>query len=403
MTGTLTVGNGGTGGTTYTAGGLLRGNGTAALTVASAADIVAAISTTAVANASAVPWTGVSSKPTTVSGYGITDAITTGNISTQSVASATTAGNVSGTVAIANGGTGSTSASAALTALGAYPASNPNVYTSNTGTVTSVSLSLPAQFTVSGSPVSTSGTLTAAWASQTANLVFASPNGASGVPTFRTLVASDIPALSYAPTAGSTSVTTLGTVTTGTWTASSIATTYTAAKVTDVQAGTGVSLSATTGSVTVNIGQAVGTGNNVQFNSLGVGTPASTVAGEIRAANNITAYYSDARLKEYISGLSDALAAVESLEGFRYRANLVAASFGFDRSKVEIGLRTQDAEKFAPELVTPAPFDIGQNPDGTEYSRSGQNYMTLDYERLVPYLVEAIKELSAKVKALEAK
>jgi hypothetical protein len=49
-----------------------------------------------------------------------------------------TASNVTGTVAIANGGTGATTAGAALTALGAYPASNPNGYTSNTGTVTSV-------------------------------------------------------------------------------------------------------------------------------------------------------------------------------------------------------------------------------------------------------------------------
>jgi hypothetical protein len=49
-----------------------------------------------------------------------------------------TAANVTGTVAIANGGTGATSAAAALTALGAYPSSNPSGYTSNTGTVTSV-------------------------------------------------------------------------------------------------------------------------------------------------------------------------------------------------------------------------------------------------------------------------
>jgi hypothetical protein len=49
-----------------------------------------------------------------------------------------TADNVTGTVAIANGGTGATSAAAALTALGAYPLSNPSGYTSNTGTVTSV-------------------------------------------------------------------------------------------------------------------------------------------------------------------------------------------------------------------------------------------------------------------------
>jgi hypothetical protein len=50
-----------------------------------------------------------------------------------------TASNVTGTVAIANGGTGATSAATALSNLGAYPSSNPNGYTSNTGTVISVS------------------------------------------------------------------------------------------------------------------------------------------------------------------------------------------------------------------------------------------------------------------------
>jgi hypothetical protein len=71
--------------------------------------------------------------------------------------------------------------------------------TANTGTVTSVALSLPAEFTVSGSPVTTTGTLTATKASQTANQVFASPNGSSGAPVFRSLVAADVPSLSYQP------------------------------------------------------------------------------------------------------------------------------------------------------------------------------------------------------------
>jgi predicted heme/steroid binding protein len=76
-----------------------------------------------------------------------------------------------------------------------YLASNPNGYTTNTGTVTSVGLSLPAIFTVTGSPVTGSGTLTATLASQSANIVFASPNGSAGTPTFRALVAADIPNL----------------------------------------------------------------------------------------------------------------------------------------------------------------------------------------------------------------
>jgi len=70
-----------------------------------------------------------------------------------------TASNVTGTVAIANGGTGATTAGAALTALGAYAASNPSGYTSNTGTVTSVTLTTPTGLSVSGSPITTSGTL----------------------------------------------------------------------------------------------------------------------------------------------------------------------------------------------------------------------------------------------------
>jgi hypothetical protein len=70
-----------------------------------------------------------------------------------------TSSNVTGTVAIANGGTGATTAGAALTALGAYAASNPSGYTSNTGTVTSVGLTAPTGLTVTGSPVTTSGTL----------------------------------------------------------------------------------------------------------------------------------------------------------------------------------------------------------------------------------------------------
>jgi hypothetical protein len=49
-------------------------------------------------SASTVPWSGISSKPTTASAFGITDAITTGNIGSQSVSYASTAGSVSGAV-----------------------------------------------------------------------------------------------------------------------------------------------------------------------------------------------------------------------------------------------------------------------------------------------------------------
>lgn len=68
---------------------------------------------------------------------------------------------------------------------------------SASGTVTSVALSLPNVFTVSGSPVTTSGTLSAALATQNANKLFAGPaTGSDAAPTFRALVAADIPDIS---------------------------------------------------------------------------------------------------------------------------------------------------------------------------------------------------------------
>ena len=94
----------------------------------------------------------------------------TGTIPTWNQNTTGTAANVTGTVAIVNGGTGATSAAAALTALGAYPASNPLGYTSNTGTVTSVAVSGGTTgLTTSGGPVTGSGTITLAGTLAVAN------------------------------------------------------------------------------------------------------------------------------------------------------------------------------------------------------------------------------------------
>jgi len=66
------------------------------------------------------------------------------------------------------------------------------------GTVTSVGLAMPVQFAVTNSPVTSSGTLTAAWNTQAANVLLAGPaSGAGAVPTFRALTTADLPALPY--------------------------------------------------------------------------------------------------------------------------------------------------------------------------------------------------------------
>ncbi len=81
--------------------------------------------------------------------------------------------------------------------------------TASTGTVTSVGLSLPAELTVSNSPVTTTGTLTAVWANESANRVFAGPaTGSPTTPTFRALVAADLPGTTYNALSADTTLTT---------------------------------------------------------------------------------------------------------------------------------------------------------------------------------------------------
>ena len=62
------------------------------------------------------------------------------------------------------------------------------------GTVTSITLVMPAEFSVGGSPITTSGTITVSKANQNANLVYAGPSsGGAAPPAFRALVSGDLP------------------------------------------------------------------------------------------------------------------------------------------------------------------------------------------------------------------
>jgi hypothetical protein len=145
--------------------------------------------------------------------------------------------------------------------------------------------------------------------------------------------------------------------------------------------------SSATGAVTLSTPQAIGTGSSVQFGSFGVGTGASGTSGEIRATNNITAYYSDDRLKTRLGNIQNALDKVMSLNGFQYEANEVAQALGY-AVKPEVGLSAQEVQAVLPEVVVPAPID--------------EKYLTIHYERVIPLLVEAIKELKAEIDNLKS-
>jgi len=144
-------------------------------------------------------------------------------------------------------------------------------------------------------------------------------------------------------------------------------------------------------------------GSQASLSSLGVGTAASGVQGEIRATNAITAFYSDQRLKTDITKIENALDRLLAIKGVTFRANEVAASYGYDQTRLQVGVLTQDVERVLPEVVTPAPFDIGHNADGTEYSKSGENYKTVWYDKLVPLIIEAIRELKDQVDQLRSR
>lgn len=120
-----------------------------------------------------------------------------------------TAANVTGIVAVANGGTGTTTPSLVagtnVTISGTWPNQTINASGGGGGTVTSVATSGSVSgITLTGGPITTTGTIALGgtlavtpsnFASQTANTFLAAPNGASGTPTFRTVVAADIPTL----------------------------------------------------------------------------------------------------------------------------------------------------------------------------------------------------------------
>jgi hypothetical protein len=159
--------------------------------------------------------------------------------------------------------------------------------------------------------------------------------------------------------------------------------TYPATYTVNTQTGTATAATTATTATTAN---ALNTSNNYQIGSLGVGTAASGTSGEIRATNNITAYYSDERLKTKVGDIQDPLIKIHEIKTMLYHANEVAVALGYDASIIEVGLSAQSVQAVQPEAVAPAPID--------------DKYLTVRYERLVPLLIEAIKALDDKVNAL---
>jgi hypothetical protein len=125
------------------------------------------------------------------------------------------------------------------------------------------------------------------------------------------------------------------------------------------------------------------------------------VANEIAATGNITAYYSDERLKTKTGSLDNAVAKIQSLNGFTYVENDLARELGYKNNKQQVGVSAQEVQAVLPEAVSLAPADYETLEDGSIVSKTGENYLTVDYSRLVPLLIEAVKEQQAQIDELK--
>jgi hypothetical protein len=112
-----------------------------------------------------------------------------------------------------------------------------------------------------------------------------------------------------------------------------------------------------------------------------------TINGAITATGDITAYYtSDERLKENIQPITNALSKVETISGNEYNWKE-----GFDEIHTkkgnDVGVIAQEIQKILPQAVI----------------ERDNGYLGVNYEKIIPLLIQSIKELSAKVKELENK
>lgn len=177
----------------------------------------------------------------------------------------------------------------------------------------------------------------------------------------------------------------------------------------DVGAGTGITVNAdnvaitatgvvpgsyTTANITVNAqGQltSASSGVNPQFISVGVGTPAGGVPGEIRATDDIIAFFaSDRNLKENIRNIEQPLDKLRRLNGVTFEwsdAHIEKRGGvdGFFVKKEDVGVIAQEVQLVIPQAV-------GRRADGN---------LGVRYELIIPLLIEAIKTLESEVDVLK--
>ena len=157
------------------------------------------------------------------------------------------------------------------------------------------------------------------------------------------------------------------------------------------------------GGGTTSLWHSVPFNSNTNFHEFyGGNVPVANISGTgiISAVGNVIAFASDKRLKTNIKPIENPLDKVKSLNGFTYNWNDKAKALAnYDTEESLVGVFAQEIQEVLPEAVKLAPFDN----DMTGNSISGENYLTVQYDKIVPLLIEAIKDQQKQIDELKSK
>jgi hypothetical protein len=142
-------------------------------------------------------------------------------------------------------------------------------------------------------------------------------------------------------------------------------------------------------------------GTRIYNNSTWLGTQIVSIGdtdNKLRCTDDIIAYASDRRLKENITNIPNALDKLSRINGVYFDWKDETKKLGFEPSqKHDVGVIAQEIQAILPEVVTLAPFDYELGK-----SKSGENYLTVKYEKIVPLLIESIKEQQIQIDELKS-
>lgn len=113
------------------------------------------------------------------------------------------------------------------------------------------------------------------------------------------------------------------------------------------------------------------------------------VTGELNVTGDITANFSDMRLKTKVSNLENVLGKIENIQTFTYTPNEIATERFYAQHKTSMGVSAQEIQEVFPELVRPTFID--------------SEYLTVDYMRMNVVLLKAIQELKAELDEIKSK